>query len=128
MLYRVLGIACVALALTLLVGGSTLVAGEKGTAGKDGVGKTGEKGYDVTIVKVGKHELTVEGKDGKEHKHAVAKDAKITVDGKKADLDDLKAGEHAHVMVSGGEFTSVAVTTKGGGSTTKEKAPSKDTK
>jgi hypothetical protein len=50
------------------------------------------------VVKVEGGKITVAGKDKKEHTHEVAKDAAITLDGKKAKLEDLKP--HMHVKVT----------------------------
>jgi hypothetical protein len=43
--------------------------------------------------------LTMKGTGGKEHKYMVAKDAKITCDGKECKLDDLTKGETVAVTV-----------------------------
>lgn len=50
------------------------------------------------VVKVADGKLTMAGADKKEHTHPVAKDAKITIDGKDAKLDDLKP--HTRVKVT----------------------------
>lgn len=50
------------------------------------------------VVKVAHGKLTMAGSDKKEHTHDVAKDAEITLDGKKAKLEDLKP--HTHVKVT----------------------------
>jgi hypothetical protein len=50
------------------------------------------------VIKVADGKITVAGKDKKEHTHEVAKDAAITLDGKKAKLEDLKP--HMHVKVT----------------------------
>ena len=47
--------------------------------------------------------MTIEGKDAKEHTCDVAKDAKITCDGKECKLGDLKKG----VKVAGGTLAEV---------------------
>jgi len=50
-----------------------------------------DKTHDGKVVKAGDGKLTMTGKDGtKQHTHEVAKNAKITLDGKSAKLDDLK--------------------------------------
>src|SRR5262249_15704583 len=46
------------------------------------------------VVKTAPGKLTVSGADKKEHTHDVAKDAEITLDGKKAKLEDLKPHTH----------------------------------
>jgi hypothetical protein len=85
MLYRVLGFACALLALAVLVNGAVL-AGEKNT-------------HDGKVVNIKGDKLTMEGKNGKEHTHDVALNAKITVDGKEARLTDLKTGTRIRVTV-----------------------------
>ena len=50
------------------------------------------------VVKVAEGKLTMVGADKKEATHDVAKDAKITLDGKAAKLEDLK--EHTMVKVT----------------------------
>ena len=58
-----------------------------------------EKVHEATVVKAGdgKIILTVKGDDQK-HTHDVAKDAKITLDDKKAKLEELKEGFPASVI------------------------------
>ena len=59
-----------------------------------------DKMHEVTVVKAdaGKIVLTFKG-DEKKHTHDVAKDAKITLDDKKAKLEELKEGFSAQVMM-----------------------------
>ncbi len=80
MQYRVLGFAFAVLALALLVSASAVVAGEKNT-------------HQGKVVSVKGQTLTMEGKNGKEHKHDVVANAKITCDGKDCKLGDLKTGQ-----------------------------------
>jgi type 1 fimbria pilin len=54
--------------------------------------------HEGEVVKASAGKLTMTGEDKKQHTHDVAKDAAITLDGKKAKLEDLKA--HAHVKVT----------------------------
>ncbi len=92
MLHRVLSLAA-ALALVGFVG--VAVAADKAApVEKD------NNTHNVTIVKVEGNNLTVTGKDGKEHTHAVAKDATITCDGKECKLDDLKKDDKAVVTLA----------------------------
>lgn len=58
------------------------------------------KAHEVSVVKAGdgKIVLTMKG-DEKKHTHDVATDAKITLDGKEAKLEGLKAGFTAHVTM-----------------------------
>jgi Cu/Ag efflux protein CusF len=54
--------------------------------------------HEGKVVKVETGKLTMSDKDGKnQHTHAVPADAKITLDGKEAKLDDLKAGQKVKV-------------------------------
>lgn len=53
--------------------------------------------HEGKVVKVEKDKLTMTGKDGKEHSHAVPADAKISCDGKECKLEDLKAGTEIKV-------------------------------
>ena len=52
-----------------------------------------EKAKEATVVKAGDGKITLTFKgDEKKHNHDVAKDAKITLDDKKAKLEELKEG------------------------------------
>lgn len=52
-----------------------------------------DKVHEATVVKAGDGKITLTFKgDEKKHEHDVAKDAKITLDGKDAKLDALKEG------------------------------------
>ena len=84
-MYRLLSLSVAALALTVFAAGS---------APADDKGHT----HDGHVVKVADGKLTMVGKSKKEHTHDVAKDAQITLDGKKAKLEDLKP--HTHVKVT----------------------------
>ena len=79
MMYRILSVMVVTVAMFALVG-LPLMAQD-------------EKVHQATVVKAGdgKITLTFKGDDSK-HTHDVAKDAKITLDEKKANLEDLKEG------------------------------------
>ena len=88
MLKRVLSLAA-ALAVVVFVGAA--VAAEKAAA--DNNTHTG------TVVTAADGKLTMTGKDGKEHTHAVAKDAKISCDGKECKLEDLKKDQTVTVTV-----------------------------
>ena len=59
-----------------------------------------DKAHEGTVVsaQAGKLTMTMKG-DTKKHTHDVAKDAKITLDGKAAKLEDLKAGFHITVAM-----------------------------
>lgn len=51
-----------------------------------------EATHDGTIVSVSSTELVMKGKDEKEHTHTLAKNSKMTLDGKECKAEDLKAG------------------------------------
>ena len=52
-----------------------------------------DKVHEATVVKAGDGKITLTFKgDEKKHEHDVAKDAKITLDGKDAKLEELKEG------------------------------------
>jgi hypothetical protein len=87
MIYRMFAASLFAAALVVLGQGTPAVADDK----KDAV-------HEGHVVKVADGKLTMVGADKKEATHAVAKDAKITLDGKEAKLDDLK--EHTVVKVT----------------------------
>jgi hypothetical protein len=81
MLHRVLPLLLAALAVALLVSAPVLADKEK------------DNTHSGMIVKAGDGKLTMTDKDGKnEHTHTVAKDAKVTCDGKECKLEDLKPG------------------------------------
>ena len=86
MMYRIPSLVLVAAVLFAVAGLSLQAAGEKA--------------QEATVVKTGdsKITLTFKGSDQK-HTHDVAKDAKITLDDKKAKLEDLKEGFPAHVTI-----------------------------
>ena len=83
-MYRTLSLSVAALALLLFAANPTRAA--------DSV-------HEGHIVKVAANKLTMAGKDKKEHTHDVAKEAVITLDGKKAKLEDLKPHMHAKVTM-----------------------------
>lgn len=51
-----------------------------------------EATHDGTIVSITSTELVMKGKDEKEQTHTLAKDAKLSLDGKTCKVEDLKAG------------------------------------
>jgi hypothetical protein len=52
-----------------------------------------DKAHEAKVVKAGDGKITLTFKgDDKKHTHEVAKDAKITLDGKEAKLEELKEG------------------------------------
>jgi hypothetical protein len=50
-----------------------------------------------TVASAGGGKLVMTGRNGKDHTHAVAKDAKITIDGKAGTLEGLHKGMHVSV-------------------------------
>lgn len=71
-----------AIALAVLAGSAAAFAAEDA---KDAT-------HDGTIVSITSTELVMKGKDDKELTHTLAKDAKLTLDGKTCKAEDLKAG------------------------------------
>lgn len=88
MLSRILPLCFAVLALAILASQPVLAADEETHEG--------------LVVKAGGAKLTMTMKgEEKEHTHAVAKDAKITLDGKAVKLEDLKKGYHVEVTMHG---------------------------
>jgi hypothetical protein len=67
---------------------------------KDKVAGPSEKSMDGTVVSVVGDKLTMTTKEGKEHSHALAADAKVTCDGKDCKAADLKAGMRIRVTTN----------------------------
>ena len=79
MMYRIPFLTLVAAALFAMAGLSLQAAGDQV--------------HEATVVKAGEGKITLTFKgDDQKHTHDVAKDAKITLDAKKAKLEDLKEG------------------------------------
>ena len=79
MMYRIPFLTLVAAALFGMAGLSLQAAGDQV--------------HEATVVKAGEGKITLTFKgDDQKHTHDVAKDAKITLDAKKAKLEDLKEG------------------------------------
>jgi hypothetical protein len=68
--------------------------------------------HEGTFVKAADGKLTIEGSDKKEHSCDVAKDAKITCDGKECKLDDLKKGVKVKVTLKDKKASKIEATTK----------------
>jgi len=68
-----------------------------GRQAKDRIVGPAAKVTDGTMVSVKGGELTVADKEGKEHRHALAADVKVTCDGKACEAADLKAGMRVRV-------------------------------
>ena len=81
----------------LALGASLAVAAFVGTAVAED--KAADNTHTGIVVSAADGKLTMTGKNGKEHSHAVAKDAKITCDGKDCKLEDLKKGQTVTVTI-----------------------------
>lgn len=68
--------------------------------------------HDGTFVKADEKTLTMKGKNDKEHSHDLAKDVKVTLDGKEAKLADIKAGTKIKVTIAEKKATKIEATTK----------------
>src|SRR5262245_61805135 len=64
--------------------------------------------HEGMVVSVSAGRLTMKDKAGKEHSHAVGPDAKVTIHGKPARLEDLKAGMPIRVTTEGDKVLAVA--------------------
>jgi hypothetical protein len=62
------------------------------------------KTHEGTVVSVSKDKIVMKGADKKEHTHTLAKDAKITCDGKACILSDLKPGQRIRVTTAPGNL------------------------
>ena len=58
---------------------------------------TPAKTHDGKVVSVAGDKLTTTCSEGKTHCHTIAKDAKVTCEGKAGKAEDLKAGTHVRV-------------------------------
>ena len=76
---------------------------------KDEADKDTHEGW---VVKTGEHKLTMMGKDKKEHSHDIGEKTEITLDGKKAKLEDLKEKMHIFVTIKDKHVTMVEAHTK----------------
>ncbi|HQX48673.1 MAG TPA: hypothetical protein PLY87_09125 [Planctomycetaceae bacterium] len=91
MKYQMMSLGTIAVAL--FAGGVAASAAEQGK----------ETTHDGAIVTISSTELVMKGKDGKEHTHAIATDAKMTLDGKACKVEDLKAKTKIRVTVLSGD-------------------------
>jgi hypothetical protein len=92
MVYRALKLFLVALALALFVG--TPVLADDKNAGDTHQG---------TVVSVTATKLVMKAKDGTEHSHTLAANARVVCDGKECKLDDLKPGQKIRVTTKKGD-------------------------
>jgi len=91
MMNRILPFATVALAM--FAAGPALAA--NAPADSD------ESTHDGKVVSVTNDRLVMSTKDGKEHTHTLAKEAKLTCDGKSCKMADLKSGHKIRVTTRG---------------------------
>jgi uncharacterized protein YdeI (BOF family) len=68
-----------------------------GRPAKDKAAGPAEKITDGTMVSVNGGELTITDKEGKEHRHTLAGDVKVTCDARPCEAADLKAGMRVRV-------------------------------
>jgi hypothetical protein len=59
--------------------------------------------FDGKIVSMTGDKLVMSGKDGKEHSHTLAKDARLTCDGTTCKAEDLKVGRKVRVTTKKGD-------------------------
>jgi uncharacterized protein YdbL (DUF1318 family) len=69
-----------------------------------------EKKHEGTVVSAADGKLVMTDADDKEHSHDIADTVKITRNGKKAKLTDLKAGDKVTVTTKGDEVTAIDAT------------------
>src|ERR1700730_2692337 len=100
MMYRALPLSLVALALSLFVGASALAddskAAERGNS------------HDGTVISVTAEKLVMKdiarnGVEAKEMTYRLADNARVTIDGKKSKLEDLKADQKIRVTNKQGD-------------------------
>jgi hypothetical protein len=84
--------AFVILSVALMATGMLFV-----TSASAKVHKANHLSHTGTFVSASNGKLVMTGRNGKEHTHAVAKDAKIMIDGKAGTLAGLKKGTHISV-------------------------------
>jgi hypothetical protein len=108
MKYRAMGLLVAVAAVVLLLGTAGAAQVQNQDKNNDKNAHTGK------LVKVTGNQFTMTIK-GKEHKHILANDAKVTCDGKTCKLDDLKTGITLTVTTRPGDqtvATRVEATTK----------------
>src|SRR5687767_4992970 len=93
MSYRMFQVAT--LSLGMFVGAMALAA-EEGKEVKDST-------HDGKVVSISGEKLVMSSKEGKEHPHTLARDVKLTLDGKACKAADLKAGTRIRVTTKGGD-------------------------
>jgi hypothetical protein len=98
MMKRVLSLAA-ALALVVFVGAALAEEKADKAAGNTVVG---------TVSAAGAGKIIVTDKDGKDHAMAVAQDAKISIDGQAAKLEDLQKGTAVTLTLKADDKTTVA--------------------
>jgi hypothetical protein len=95
MVYRVLPVFLVALAVAVFVGMPLLAADDAAKANS----------HEGKVVSVTGDKLVMTDKNGNEHSHTLATDARVTCDGKACKLSDLKPGMKIRVTTKAGDKT-----------------------
>jgi hypothetical protein len=91
MVYRMLPLFLVALALALFAGMPVLADDKDASDTHQG-----------TVVSVTAGKLVMKGKDGTEHRHTLAANARVMCDGKECKIEDLKPGQKIRVTTKTG--------------------------
>ncbi len=108
-----MGCACLAMAMTV----SPVDARAR---------KVEQSTHSGTFVSAAAGKMVMVGQDGKEHTHAVAKDAKVTIDGKSGALAGLKKGMRISVTSDkAGTVTAISTSPVKPSTSTKPVAPAK---
>jgi hypothetical protein len=97
-MYRMLSLVLAVLALVCFVAAPVLA--EKADS------------HEGTFVKADEKTITMKGKSDKEHSHDLAKDVKVTIDGKEAKIGDIKAGTKIKVTLADKKATKIEASTK----------------
>jgi len=96
MVYRVLPLALVAVALALFLAAPAL------SEDKPAGAKADASTHEGKVVSAAGTKLIMTDKDGKEHTHTLAADAKVSVDGRNAKVEDLRPGMRIRVTTDKG--------------------------
>ena len=105
MRFKVISMSVAVLALGMMVASASAKAPKNATANHQGT-------HYGTFVSTADGKLVMTGPNGKEHRHAVAKDVKFTIDGKPAALTAFTKGMHISVTTDKtGNITAVSSVT-----------------
>jgi len=102
MVYRMLGLLVLGLLVSVNVPAD---AGQKAVGDKSAAGRGDTKTHEGTVISATGKKLVMRGKEtggkeGREHTHMLAPNAKVTCDGKECKLNDLKPGQKVRVTTS----------------------------